>query len=92
MGLQKMLNPLGSVAYPFGQYIRLLILTAQRRTEVASVRWVDLDLDASMWTIPAANTKGERSTHILRAAAAVVTDGTSGLSQTPPSEAPLAAR
>ncbi|HEX8667119.1 MAG TPA: tyrosine-type recombinase/integrase [Allosphingosinicella sp.] len=59
------------LGYPFGPYIRLLVLTAQRRTEVASMRWDDLDLDGSMWTIPAANTKGERRHFVPLSAAAV---------------------
>ena len=59
------------LGYPFGPYIRLLILTAQRRTEVASMRWDDLDLDAGMWTIPAANTKGERRHFVPLSPAAV---------------------
>jgi integrase len=59
------------LGYPFGPYIRLLILTAQRRTEVASMRWDDLDLDASMWTIPAADTKGERRHFVPLSATAV---------------------
>jgi integrase len=50
----------GHLGYPFGPYVRLLCLTAQRRTEVASMRWVDLDLDTATWTIPAAATKSER--------------------------------
>lgn len=61
------------LGYPFGPYIRLLILTAQRRTEVASMRWDDLDLDAGMWTIPAADTKGERRHFVPLSAAAVQT-------------------
>jgi integrase len=48
------------LGYPFGPYVLLLCLTAQRRTEVASMRWVDLDLDTATWTIPAAATKSER--------------------------------
>ena len=59
------------LGYPFGPYIRLLVLTAQRRTEVASMRWGDLDLDAGMWTIPAANTKGERRHFVPLCPAAV---------------------
>lgn len=31
---------------------KLLLLTAQRRTEVATMRWADLDLDAATWTVP----------------------------------------
>jgi integrase len=59
------------LGYPFGPYVRILILTAQRRTEVASMRWEDLDLDASMWTIPAADTKGERRHFVPLSTAAV---------------------
>ncbi|TMJ16307.1 MAG: DUF4102 domain-containing protein [Alphaproteobacteria bacterium] len=59
------------LGYPFGPYIRLLALTAQRRTEVAAMRWNDLDLDAAMWIIPAADTKGERRHYVPLPAAAV---------------------
>lgn len=48
------------LGYPFGPYVRLLALTAQRRTEVARMRWADVDLKEAMWTIPAAETKAAR--------------------------------
>jgi len=59
------------LGYPFGPYIRLLALTAQRRTEVAGMRWNDLDLDAAMWIIPAADTKAERRHYVPLSAIAV---------------------
>jgi integrase len=59
------------LGYPFGPYIRLLALTAQRRTEVAGMRWNDLDLDAATWTIPAADTKGDRRHYVPLSGAAV---------------------
>ncbi|MFN3727556.1 MAG: tyrosine-type recombinase/integrase [Allosphingosinicella sp.] len=59
------------LGYPFGPYIRLLALTAQRRTEVAGMRWNDLDLDAATWTIPAADTKGDRRHYVPLSAVAV---------------------
>jgi integrase len=46
--------------YPFGPFSMLLILTAQRRTEVASMRWRDLDLDAGNWIIRSDDTKADR--------------------------------
>lgn len=46
--------------YPFGYFIQFLLLTAQRRTEVASMRWADVNLNEAVWTIPAADTKSER--------------------------------
>jgi integrase len=38
----------------------VLLLTGQRRTETALMRWPDLDLDAGVWTIPADVTKSGR--------------------------------
>ncbi|WP_245269263.1 tyrosine-type recombinase/integrase [Rhodomicrobium udaipurense] len=38
-------------SWPFENIFKLLLLTAQRREEVAGVRWAELDLDAASWTI-----------------------------------------
>jgi integrase len=38
----------------FGVYFKTLLLTVQRRGEVAGMRWTDLNLDAQLWTIPTA--------------------------------------
>ena len=46
--------------FPFGPFIRLLILTAQRRGEVGQMRWQDVDMDHAMWTLPAEATKPGR--------------------------------
>jgi integrase len=59
------------LGYPFGPYVRLLTLTAQRRTEVAGMRWADVDLEAASWIIPAADTKGQRLHFVPLSAAAV---------------------
>jgi integrase len=37
--------------------IRLLLLTGARRSEVQSMRWTDVDLNAGIWTKPGATTK-----------------------------------
>ena len=37
------------MGYPFAGFLKLLIFTGQRRTEVASMRWADFDLDAGTW-------------------------------------------
>lgn len=37
---------------PIGPLVRLLILTAQRRDEVACLERAELDLDKRMWTMP----------------------------------------
>jgi integrase len=41
----------------YGAIIRLLILTGQRREEVAAIRWSELDFDKSLWRIGAERTK-----------------------------------
>jgi len=50
--------------YPFGDCIKLLILTGQRRTEVAGMRWGELDLDTGLWTLPGKRVKNS-SAHIV---------------------------
>lgn len=42
---------------PFGPFFRLLILTGQRRSEVAGINWAELDRSTALWTIPAARAK-----------------------------------
>jgi len=44
------------VGEPFASIVRLLLLTGQRRDEVAGMRWAEVDVDAAQWTIP-----GERA-------------------------------
>lgn len=41
----------------YGAIIRLLILTGQRREEVAAMRWSELDFDKNLWRIGAERTK-----------------------------------
>jgi integrase len=47
-----------------GAFVRALTLTAQRRTEVASMRWVDLDLESRVWELPPETTKNARA-HVV---------------------------
>lgn len=50
--------------YPFAPCLHLLVLTGQRRGEVAGMRWSELDLENSVWTIPASRAKNG-SAHIV---------------------------
>lgn len=43
--------------WPFGPCLKLLILTGQRRGEVAGMRWSEIDLENGIWTIPAKRAK-----------------------------------
>jgi integrase len=49
-----------AIGYPNGGFLRFLILTAQRRGEVATMRWQDVDLDKEVWTLPKESTKAGR--------------------------------
>lgn len=53
----------------FGAYLKVLLLVAQRRGEVATMTWVDVDLERALWTIP--RTKGGHA-HEVPLAPAVV--------------------
>jgi integrase len=44
----------------FGEIVRLLILTGQRREEIGSLRWSEVDLDHSLIVLPAERTKNLR--------------------------------
>ena len=48
------------LGYPLSAFFRAALLTGQRRSEVAGMRWADVDLDAGVWTLPAELTKASR--------------------------------
>jgi integrase len=54
-------NGASRLGWPAGPIVHLLILTAQRRGEVAGMRWQDVDLDGRLWSIPAEMTKSNRA-------------------------------
>ena len=49
------------IGWPFGPMVRLLILTAQRRGEVAGMCRSELRDGTAIWTLPAARTKNGRA-------------------------------
>ncbi len=57
-------------AGPFNGIVRLLLLTGQRREEVAGMTWTELSNDLSTWTIPANRAKNA-ATHIVPLSAPV---------------------
>jgi integrase len=54
----------GKLPYPFGPYFRMALATAQRRSEVAAMRWADIDESEMTWTLPAEMTKAGRA-HVV---------------------------
>lgn len=59
---------------PFGAIMQLLMLTAQRRSEVAGMRWSEADLDKAEWVIPASRSKNgvENRVPLTETAAAII--------------------
>lgn len=52
------------IGFPYGPLWQLLLITGQRRGEVAHARWSEFDLEARLWTVPAKRFKSG-STHIV---------------------------
>ena len=53
--LSCLLTAAPGLGYPFGPFFQLLVLTAQRRDEVAGMRWSEIE--GNRWTIPAERSK-----------------------------------
>ena len=72
--LRSVWHAADAIGYPFGPIVKLLILTAQRRDEVAGMTWSELDLDRGTWTIGAERAKnGQAHTvHLSPAAQAIL--------------------
>ena len=57
--------------WPFGPYLRMLLLLGQRRLETSLMSWRDVDLEAGVWTISAAIAKTARQHRVPLPPAAV---------------------
>ena len=53
-----------AMAWPFGMAVQLLFLTAARRSEVVGLDFVEIDLEAGTWRLPAERSKNGQS-HLL---------------------------
>ncbi|MER9860648.1 site-specific integrase [Mesorhizobium sp. M0185] len=56
---------------PFGPAFRLLMLTAQRRDEVISMKWSEIDFVKKQWIVPAARSKNKKANVVHLSAAAM---------------------
>jgi integrase len=63
-----------TLGYPFGPFYKLMILTLQRREEVAGMRWSEIADDLSRWTLPGSRMKNGKphDVHLSEAARAVL--------------------
>ena len=53
-----------AIGNPYVGFIRLLILTGARRSEIAGMRWSEIDIERKLWTLPKERTKNKRE-HIV---------------------------
>jgi integrase len=51
----------GGIGWPFGPVFKLLLLTAQRRDEVAGMCWSELDIEGKVWHLPGSRTKNRKA-------------------------------
>jgi integrase len=54
----------GTLGWPWGPYLRFLLLTLQRTVEVAGLRWEELSEDRATWTLPGSRTKNGKA-HVV---------------------------
>ncbi len=60
-----------SQGWPFGPFVKLLLLTGQRRNEVAQATWAEIDIAGRLWTIPKERTKNGIAQDVQLSAAAL---------------------
>lgn len=62
-----------SEGWPFGDAVKLLLLTAARRSEVFEARWAEFDMQSRLWSLPAERAKNGQAHDIpLSDAAAAI--------------------
>ena len=52
------------IGYPYGPLFKLLMMTGQRKSEVAEASWSEIDLAKKVWTVPAQRMKA-RAAHVV---------------------------
>lgn len=62
-----------TIREPLGAFYRILLLTGQRREEVAGMDWGELDRETATWIIPANRAKND-TTHIVPLSTTVVAE------------------
>ena len=55
------------IGWPYGPLFKLLLLTAQRRNEVAEAKWIEFDLDRGLWELPRERSKNDKA-HLVHLA------------------------
>lgn len=63
-----------AMPYPWGPWTQMMVLTLQRREQVAGMRWSELDSDLAEWSIPPGRAKNKRphQVHLTDTARAIL--------------------
>jgi integrase len=59
------------LGWPFGPLFQLLLLTAQRRDELAHATWSEIDIGKRLWSLPRARVKNDKE-HVVHLSALAV--------------------
>jgi integrase len=62
------------IGWPFAPLFRVLLLAAQRRDEVATMEWQEIDLERRLWSLPREKAKNDQGhdVHLSTQAAAIL--------------------
>jgi integrase len=58
--IRRVWTAFGNLGFPFGPMYKMLLLTGQRISEVAGMKWAAVDLDKRLWTLKAMDNKSGR--------------------------------
>jgi integrase len=57
--IRRVWNAAETLGYPYGHFAKALLLTGQRRSEVAAMRWQEVNDSEQVWTVPPERTKNK---------------------------------
>ena len=75
--LRSVWQAAGQQGWPFGSVIKLLMLTGQRKNEIAGLTWSEVDFDRKLLVLPAERVKNRKGAHevaLSEAALAILQD------------------
>jgi integrase len=59
------------IGWPFGAMVKVLVLTGQRRDEVARMEWSEIDFGDKLWTLPRERVKNDEKHEVPLSGAAI---------------------
>jgi integrase len=72
--IAQVLRAAEAMGFPFGPFVELLVLTGQRRDEVAGMNWGEIDMVEKVWVLPSSRSKNGKAhtVHLSKAAVRVL--------------------